>query len=116
MAAVVADKLRSAVEQTVIEIGPGRYGRITVSLGIVATESHRVDQKGLVSLADAALYKAKSGGRNRVESAPTSTDELAAAARRRSARDNDEQVVVPLRGAKRRSHQRLTAKPRSVEA
>jgi diguanylate cyclase (GGDEF)-like protein len=112
---VVADKLRSAVEQTVVEIGPGRYGRITVSLGIVATESHRVDQKGLVSLADAALYKAKSGGRNRVESAPTSTDELAAAARRRAARDANEPVVVPLRGAKRRSRQGVAAKPRSVE-
>jgi diguanylate cyclase (GGDEF)-like protein len=113
---LVAEKIRAAVEQTVVEIGPGRYGRITVSLGIVATDTHRVDQKGLVSLADAALYKAKAGGRNRVEGAPTSTDELTAAARRRSARDGNEPVILPVNVARRRTpRQGPAAKPRIAE-
>jgi len=70
-ARIIGEKLRSAVEQMVVEIGPGRYGRVTLSIGIAATDTHRVDRKGLISLADAALYRAKDAGRNRVESAPT---------------------------------------------
>jgi len=79
----VAEKLRKAVEEMVIEIGPGRYARTTISLGVVATDEHRLNQKGLVAMADAALYQAKDGGRNRVASAPTSAVGLAAAAGRR---------------------------------
>lgn len=72
----VAEKIRLAVEQMVVEIGPGRYGRITVSQGIASTMGHAHDLRSLVGLADAALYTAKERGRNRVEMAPTS-DELA---------------------------------------
>lgn len=79
----VAEKLRKAVEEMVVEIGPGRYVRTTISLGVVATDEHRLNQKGLVAMADAALYQAKDGGRNRVASAPTSEVGLATAARRR---------------------------------
>jgi len=85
-AMLVAEKLRVAVEETVVEIGPGRYARYTASLGVVATDTHRVDRKGLVSLADAAMYRAKANGRNRVETAPTSATELGKAMRRRSGR------------------------------
>jgi predicted signal transduction protein with EAL and GGDEF domain len=67
----------------VIEIGPGRYARSSISLGVVATDEQRLDRKGLVAMADAALYRAKEGGRNRVASAPTSVRELETATRRR---------------------------------
>ena len=63
----VAEKLRAAIEQAVVEIGPGRYGRITASFGVVSTDVHHLDQKRLLSLADTALYLAKDKGRNRVE-------------------------------------------------
>jgi diguanylate cyclase (GGDEF)-like protein len=110
---VVAEEIRTAVEQAVVELGPGRYARITASLGAVATDAHPVDQKGLVSLADAALYKAKAGGRNRVETAPTSTVELSAAARRRAPHDTEAPVTLPLSPAARRSRRRgPPAKPR----
>ncbi len=74
--AAVAEKIRAAVQQTIVEIGPGRYGRITVSIGVAATDAHQVERKGLVSLADSALYRAKAAGRDRVESAPTTIDEI----------------------------------------
>lgn len=79
----VAEKLRAAVAEMVIEIGPGRYARTTISLGVVATDEQRLDRKGLVAMADAALYRAKEGGRNRVATAPNSERELESASRRR---------------------------------
>lgn len=94
-AATVAEKLRAAIEQTIVEIGPGRYGRITISLGVAATDSHRVDRKALVSIADAALYRAKAGGRNRVEQAPTSLTELHEGARQRKRRGPVEPLAFP---------------------
>lgn len=72
-AQVVAEKLRAAVEQMVVELGPGRFARITASFGVASTGANVLDQKALVSLADAALYRAKEGGRNRVEIASSLT-------------------------------------------
>lgn len=81
----VAEKIRTAVEQTVVEIGPGRFARIKASLGVASTESHVQDLRGLIALADAALYRAKESGRNRVEVAPSAGDVtvLSTASRRR---------------------------------
>jgi diguanylate cyclase (GGDEF)-like protein len=81
-----AEMLRQAIEQTVIEIGPGRYARMTASFGVAATERKPIDRKSLVSLADAALYRAKERGRNRVETAPSAEADLEAAANRRRGR------------------------------
>ena len=82
---VIAEKLRASIEQMVVELGPGRYARITASLGVASTGPQVQDQKTLVSLADAALYRAKEGGRNRVELTPTAAGivVLEAADRRR---------------------------------
>jgi diguanylate cyclase (GGDEF)-like protein len=84
-AGVVAEKIRLAVEQMVVELGPGRYGRISVSLGVASTDHHVSDMKALVAIADAALYRAKESGRNRVEIAPAAdvVTVLAGASRRR---------------------------------
>jgi diguanylate cyclase (GGDEF)-like protein len=79
----VAEKIRKAVEEMVIEIGPGRYARTTVSAGVVATDAQHLDRKGLVAMVDAALYRAKEGGRNRVANASTVEQELETAAGRR---------------------------------
>ena len=84
----VAEKIRLAIEQMVVELGPGRYGRITASLGVASTDHHVADMKALIAIADAALYRAKEGGRNRVEIAPANdaVTVLAGASRRRRGR------------------------------
>jgi diguanylate cyclase (GGDEF)-like protein len=79
----VAEKLRLAVEEMVIEIAPGRYAHATISLGVVATDQQHFDQKGLVAMADKALYRAKEGGRNQVAVAPSAARSRTLAARRR---------------------------------
>lgn len=83
---LVAEVIRAGVEQMVVEIGPGRYARISVSMGVSGTDAHRSDARGLISLADAALYHAKQAGRNRVEVAPSSQAALGGAAQRRAGR------------------------------
>lgn len=94
-ARLVAEKIRAAVEQTVVEIGPGRYGRITASLGVASTETQVQEFKALVAMADAALYRAKESGRNRVEIAPRASDVtvLAEASRRRRGRVEPNQAA-----------------------
>jgi diguanylate cyclase (GGDEF)-like protein len=67
-AAQVAEKLRAAVEGTAVEISPGRFARITVSIGVAASGSHGVDRMALMKIADQALYASKRAGRNAVVS------------------------------------------------
>lgn len=64
--AIVAEKLRAAVEATVVNVGPGRTARITVSAGVSSTAGHGIDRMVLLRVADEALYQAKQEGRNRV--------------------------------------------------
>jgi diguanylate cyclase (GGDEF)-like protein len=65
-AVLVAEKLRAAVAQAIVEIGPARYGRFTISIGVAEADLTRIDQKSLLGDADGALYRAKSAGRDRV--------------------------------------------------
>ena len=64
-AAMLADRLREAVASTMFAPG-GEAQRITVSIGIAALAPHRDSRQALMAAADAALYRAKSEGRNRV--------------------------------------------------
>lgn len=67
-----AEKLRKIVEENDFRdpTGPDEPGpeRITISLGVAAYPDNPVDRpEKLLELADAALYRAKEGGRDRVE-------------------------------------------------
>lgn len=64
-----ADRLRDAVAATPVVAG-GTTLPITVSLGVASTDRADEPPAALIRLADEALYRAKAGGRNRVESTP----------------------------------------------
>jgi len=60
-AAVAAENLRRKVEAHAFPV----VGRVTISLGVAEALPHE-DMEGFFARADAALYRAKNGGRNRV--------------------------------------------------
>jgi diguanylate cyclase (GGDEF)-like protein len=59
-AAVAAERVRAAIERA------GGPVAVTASVGVATFPDHASDSRELLSLADAALYLAKSSGRNRV--------------------------------------------------
>jgi diguanylate cyclase (GGDEF)-like protein len=67
-AADVAERIRERTESTIIPLGPGLTGHLTVSIGIAAAPDDGVQRVVLLKAADEALYRAKLAGRNRVVS------------------------------------------------
>ncbi len=70
-AVAVAERLRCAVEKTAIST-PGGPLSISVSVGAAERSSLHADWKDVLAISDAALYKAKAEGRNRVIAATSS--------------------------------------------
>jgi diguanylate cyclase (GGDEF)-like protein len=65
-AAVVAERMRQAVEQLAIPFTGSETGCVTISIGVASVApSPSGDSWQLISTADAALYRAKASGRNR---------------------------------------------------
>ncbi len=70
-AANVAERLRESIASKAVEV-EGAFISVTASFGLaVGTQKQQLDAESLIQAADAALYKAKASGRNRVEIAPT---------------------------------------------
>jgi diguanylate cyclase (GGDEF)-like protein len=69
----LAERIREAVERLEIPRVDGGTGslRLQASFGVAALPENAVDRAGLIAAADAALYRAKRAGRNRVERAET---------------------------------------------
>lgn len=67
----VAERLRRAVEACNLpHFGPRKGKRVSISLGVAAMNAHEGEFQDLLAAADAALYRAKEKGRNRVETSP----------------------------------------------
>jgi diguanylate cyclase (GGDEF)-like protein len=65
-AVVVAERIRSQVEATTIDLSPGHRDQVTVSIGVAVWPTDADERVRLLEVADAALYRAKNSGRNRV--------------------------------------------------
>ncbi|MFH1843290.1 MAG: diguanylate cyclase [bacterium] len=64
-AGILADRIRSAVEENVVEAGKFN-GNITISAGVAGRRGNVSDVVKMLKAADEALYAAKESGRNRV--------------------------------------------------
>jgi diguanylate cyclase (GGDEF)-like protein len=64
-----AERVRTAVASTEFDIGAGEALRRTASFGVASTERAAMGPAELIAKADAALYDAKNGGRDRVAEA-----------------------------------------------
>jgi len=85
-AAEVAERIRERTETTIIPLGPGLTGRLTVSIGYAVAPDDSGERVLLMKAADDALYRAKLSGRNRVvgrAASPEAVDALSARSRRR---------------------------------
>ena len=65
-----ADRFRRDVAETPLQNGEGPIP-ITISIGVAQFDPDDVTADGILARADAALYRAKEGGRNRVEGIST---------------------------------------------
>jgi diguanylate cyclase len=61
----VAERMRSGLEQRPVAFADGQMLRVTMSLGYASLQKGDTP-KSLIERADAALYRAKAAGRNRV--------------------------------------------------
>jgi diguanylate cyclase (GGDEF)-like protein len=68
-AAQIAERMREGVERLRVPLGGTEYLSVTASFGVAATPENAAGKAGLLAAADAALYRAKHGGKNRVEQA-----------------------------------------------
>lgn len=68
-AVAVAERIRRTVAETLFEGGGGAPIRLTISIGVATFPDHGGDREALLDLADKAMYRAKSLGRNCVCSA-----------------------------------------------
>jgi diguanylate cyclase (GGDEF)-like protein len=66
-ALAAAERIRARVEQTRYVTRSGRDRCVTVSIGVAVFPDHATDETSVIKCADVALFKAKRGGRNRVE-------------------------------------------------
>ncbi|HEX2232421.1 MAG TPA: diguanylate cyclase [Thermoleophilaceae bacterium] len=71
-AAQLAERMREAVEELrVARVDGAGQLKITASFGVASIPVSAVDKDSLIAAADAALYRAKRAGKNRVERADT---------------------------------------------
>jgi diguanylate cyclase (GGDEF)-like protein len=73
-----AEDLRASAKKLEVKHEDTPLGQVTVSLGVAVYPVHGLSRNDLLSAADSALYKAKDGGRDRVEVAQPGAEKEAA--------------------------------------
>jgi diguanylate cyclase (GGDEF)-like protein len=68
-AVTVAERIRAAVQGHAVQLADGQVLHATLSMGLAQLPQADGEFAAAVERADAALYRAKNGGRNRVETA-----------------------------------------------
>lgn len=69
-AAQLAERMREAIEKLrIARLDGAGYLRVTASFGVASVPDGAADKDGLIAAADAALYRAKRAGKNRVQRA-----------------------------------------------
>jgi diguanylate cyclase (GGDEF)-like protein len=63
--------LREGAARLRVEYGHQPLGNVTISVGVAVFPDHGTVAEALLKAADAALYRAKAGGRDRVRVAET---------------------------------------------
>lgn len=103
IAAKRAEELREKIEALTVRYLDSNLPRITISVGVSAFPAAGDNPEGVLKAADEALYRAKGGGRNRVElaSANTSSAEPRAPGERRSrGHDKFPRPTIPVEPGK----------------
>jgi diguanylate cyclase (GGDEF)-like protein/PAS domain S-box-containing protein len=72
-----AERLRTKLRELTIMYQGKSLGMITISVGVAAFPAHGTSPRELMAAADAALYEAKRGGRDKVVVASVKADEAA---------------------------------------
>ena len=65
----IAERIRATVADTWFDGGRGESMQLSVSIGVATYPAHGRSREDLLDLADKAMYRAKSAGRNKVCSA-----------------------------------------------
>jgi len=65
-ALILAERLRQVIAESPIPVADNLQIHITISIGVAVFPNHAQNESELIGAADAALYKAKQMGRNRV--------------------------------------------------
>jgi diguanylate cyclase (GGDEF)-like protein len=65
-AAVIGERIRSQIENTVVDTGASGKVKVTISAGVSSYPENGKSYEDLVSVADQALYRAKESGKNLV--------------------------------------------------
>ena len=73
-----ADEVRAKIESLVVRYVDANLPRITISIGVAAFPQSGDNPQAVLKSADDALYRAKDGGRNRVELSPAAQNSIVA--------------------------------------
>lgn len=102
----VAERIRRAIAEQPIWVADDKRVRVTISAGVATAPVNGAQPAALIKAADAALYRSKEAGRNRVTHAQDAETPVASVLPLDIKRRRQERDEAPARGATRRARGR----------